>query len=160
MESPVVGRGPRDGLRNRIGKVMYYVVRESKVPRTVGSFDCRFLEEEGGDRRILITRSNFRFIDSKHRRWTLRAGRALDGASIPRVLWSALGGPFEGDHRTPALLHDETYASQIHPRKVADQMFYEALRFYGVNPIKARTLWMAVRLFGGRPWSTRRDAGA
>jgi uncharacterized protein DUF1353 len=135
---------------------MYYVTRESQVPRAVGTFDTRFLEEPGGDRSILVTRSNFRFIDSKHRRWTLRvSGRPLDGASIPRLLWTAVGGPFEGDHRIPSLLHDEAYATKRYPRDIADRMFYEALRYYGVNAIKARTMWFAVRVFGAKPWNDK-----
>jgi hypothetical protein len=76
----------------------------------------------------------------------------MDGASIPQGLWSLVGGPFEGAHRVPALLHDQGYRDKKYPREVVDGMFYEAMRFYGVNPIKARVMWAAVRTFGRWAW--------
>src|SRR5712691_12000912 len=53
--------------------------------------------------------SEIRFRDSRGRLWIAPAGKQSDGASIPRILWPWLGGPYNGFFRDAALLHDEAY---------------------------------------------------
>src|SRR5688572_6845158 len=38
--------------------------------------------------------------------WPVPAGIEVDGASIPRPLWSLIGGPFEGPYRDASIVHD------------------------------------------------------
>jgi len=55
----------------------------------------------------VILCSDIRFYDSLGRIWSAFSGKRSDGASIPRLLWFWLGGPYNGFHRDGALLHDD-----------------------------------------------------
>ncbi len=42
---------------------------------------------------------DFHYVDPQDKRWTAPAGSVINGASIPSVFWSVIGGPFEGRFR-------------------------------------------------------------
>jgi len=65
-------------------------------------------------------------------------------ASIPRLPLLYLVFKGSDTHR-PGLLHD--YLSGVINRKKADSLFYEALRSEGVGIVRARLMWLAVRLY-------------
>jgi hypothetical protein len=48
----------------------------------------------------------FTYIDSGGRRWVVPDGTVSDGASVPRVFWSIIGGPFEDKYRDASIVHD------------------------------------------------------
>ena len=76
-------------------------------------------------------------------------GFTCDGASIPKFLWSVLGHPFRSDVRCAAILHDFLYRNAVVKRKVADQMFYDAMIESGCEIAKAQTLHAGVRFGAG-----------
>src|SRR4051812_36581695 len=41
----------------------------------------------------------FEYVEPSGRRWPVPSGVVVDGASIPQVFWSVIGGPFEGLYR-------------------------------------------------------------
>jgi hypothetical protein len=90
----------------------------------------------------------FSYTDPDGRVWAVPAGFLTDGASIPRALWSTVGGPFEGPYRVAALLHD--YVCAIHTtageRQAGDRMFYRACLCAGCSDAEARRLFAGVRL--------------
>ena len=88
------------------------------------------------------------FTDSKGRRWTIKQGRIIDGASIPRPFWSITGGPYEGLYRTPAGLHDDAYNTLGVAKLDADLMLLEACLEMGCPRELAQVLYEGVRLFG------------
>ncbi|MGE0628876.1 MAG: DUF1353 domain-containing protein [Hyphomicrobiaceae bacterium] len=49
---------------------------------------------------------SFAFVDSRGRKWPVPKGAKVDGASIPRVLWSAIGSPYLGKYRRASVVHD------------------------------------------------------
>jgi hypothetical protein len=74
------------------------------------------------------------------------AGFETDGASVPRFLWwfaSPTGKLFEA-----SIIHDWHYQNAINTKKAADAAFFITARKFGVGYLKARTAWLAVRLFG------------
>jgi len=86
-------------------------------------------------------------------------GFITDGASVPRVLWR-LAPPIHATHLAAAIVHDYLYRCRRLPhvevsttfvdsRAVADAVFYEALVFLGMSRIKARVMWLGVRVGGG-----------
>ena len=76
---------------------------------------------------------------------TVPDGFVTDFASIPRAFrWMITG---HGKDRWAAVVHDWLYAEK-YDRKKADEIFYEALLISGVNKIKARTMYRAVRTGG------------
>ncbi len=59
--------------------------------------------------------SELRYIDPDGVVWIAPAGSVVDGASIPRVLWSFMGGPFDGKYRNASVLHDVAYDQKTRP---------------------------------------------
>src|SRR3954449_8919126 len=58
------------------------------------------------DGRSMTLLNELRYTDPDGVVWIAPAGSNLDGASIPRSLWSLMGGPFEGKYRNASVLHD------------------------------------------------------
>ena len=79
-------------------------------------------------------------------------GFETDGASIPKVFWSVIGSPLLGRYRNAAVLHDYLYATNLFDKKRCDDLFLEAMGVLGVQLWKRRTMYRAVRMFGGRPY--------
>ncbi len=95
--------------------------------------------------------NELRYTDPKGHVWIAPAGSTVDGASIPRSLWSFMGGPFEGRYRNASVLHDVAYDQHDRPWEDCDQMFYNAMRCSGVGPVEAKTMFYALYRFG-RHW--------
>jgi hypothetical protein len=97
----------------------------------------------------------------------------VDGASVPRFLWTLTGITPDGLHRAAALAHDSLYryaghlpagAHQIHltdgwadsghlwTREEADRLFARILRECGVGRTRRRLMYLGVRLGGWRSW--------
>lgn len=83
---------------------------------------------------------------------TVPAGFVTDGASVPRPLWWLL--PAWGRYSRAAVIHD--YLCKAHfddvdlgfylTRKIADDLFYEAMVECGVNVTMRWLMWASVRL--------------
>jgi hypothetical protein len=72
----------------------------------------------------------------------------VDGASIPRVLWSVVGGPLEGQYRNASIVHDVECDRKQEDCDAVHLMFYEACRCGGVSETKAKLLYSGVYYFG------------
>ena len=72
--------------------------------------------------------TELRYTDPHGEVWVAPIGSVVDGASIPRYLWSIMGGPFEGRYRNASVLHDVAYGEHKRPWKDCDRMFYYAMR--------------------------------
>jgi hypothetical protein len=95
--------------------------------------------------------SELRYTDPKGEVWIAPAGSVVDGASIPRSLWSIMGGPFEGKYRNASVLHDVAYEKHARPWQDCDRMFYNAMRCSGVGQVEAGTMYYSLYKFG-RHW--------
>ena len=76
-------------------------------------------------------------------------GFITDYASIPRI-FRAIVLPY-GKHSGASVVHDYLYSKGCDlsiERKKADKIFLEILKEEGVNPILARLMYIAVRIFG------------
>ncbi len=80
--------------------------------------------------------------------WVAPIGSQVDGASIPRYLWSIMGGPFEGKYRNASVLHDVAYEQKKRPWQDCDRMFYNAMRCSGVSAAEAKTMYYSLYRFG------------
>jgi Protein of unknown function (DUF1353) len=103
------------------------------------------------DGRNMTLLSELRYTDPKGETWIAPAGSKVDGASIPRYLWSLMGGPFEGKYRNASVLHDVSYDQHNRPWQDCDRMFYNAMRCSGVSATEAGTMYYALYKFG-RHW--------
>jgi hypothetical protein len=89
-----------------------------------------------------------RYTDPNGIVWIAPSGWVVDGASIPQVFWSFIGGPFEGKYRYASVLHDVACDQKSRGWTDADLMFYNAMRCSGVPRAKAKTMYLAVYHFG------------
>jgi len=113
-----------------------------------GEVRTQWLTEHAPDRRMRLL-EDFAFLDRSGKRWVARRGEVIDGASIPELLWSQLAGtPFVGDYRRASVLHDVYCQRREEPHRAVHRMFYEAMRADGVDRLRARVMYLAVRTFG------------
>jgi hypothetical protein len=103
------------------------------------------------DGRTMTLMNELRYTDPDGTVWTAPAGSVVDGASIPRSLWSVMGGPFEGKYRNASVLHDVAYDRHERPWQDCDRMFYNAMRCSGVGAVEAGTMYYSLFKFG-RHW--------
>ncbi|HEY2615321.1 MAG TPA: DUF1353 domain-containing protein [Chthoniobacterales bacterium] len=115
-----------------------------------GPIDTRW----DADGRTMTLLNELRYTDPQGVVWIAPAGSIIDGASIPRPLWSVMGGPFEGKYRNASVLHDVAYDERTHPPAETDRMFYNAMRCSGVSAVEAKTMYYALLRFG-RHWKFR-----
>ena len=92
--------------------------------------------------------SELRYTDPHGIVWVAPAGSTVNGASIPRSLWSLMGGPFEGKYRDASVLHDVSYEQHKRQWQDCDRMFYNAMRCSGVSAVEAKTMFYALYRFG------------
>ncbi len=100
------------------------------------------------DGRTMTLLTELRYTDPHGQVWIAPAGSVVDGASIPRYLWSLMGGPFEGKYRNASVLHDVAYGEKKRPWQDCDRMFYYAMRCSGVSAVEAKTMYYALYKFG------------
>jgi hypothetical protein len=120
------------------------------IDRTYGNFDGRVTATWADDGRNMTLERDFAFIDKSGKRWNAPTGSVINGASIPRIFWSVIGGPFEGKFRNAAVVHDAVCGAQAESWQEAHRMFYDAMRCSRVGHGKAQTMYWAVYQFGPR----------
>ena len=91
------------------------------------------------------------FTDSKGKMWRAYKDKIINGASIPRILWTSIGSPYVGKYRRASVLHDVHCETKEHPYREIHYMFYEAMRADGVRKSKAKVMYAAV-MEGGPKW--------
>lgn len=92
----------------------------------------------------------FTYIDPNNKRWTVPAETVVNGASIPRIFWSIIGGPYSGSYVKASTVHDHFCESMTRPWREVHRTFYTAMLLEGVAPIKAKIMYGAVYFFGPR----------
>lgn len=117
-----------------------------------GRYEGRAALELLDDGRIARLLEAYAYIDCFDQRWDVPALAQVDGASIPRALWTLIGGPFEGRYRNASIIHDWFCDRRTRPWQRVHRMFYEAMLTSGVSATKARILYTGVFL-GGPRWS-------
>ena len=125
-----------------------------KPTNTWGYFSGPIETRWESDGRTMTLLNELRYTDPKGVVWIAPAGSSVDGASIPRALWSFFGGPFEGKFRNASVLHDVAYDQKSRPWQQVDRMFYDAMRCSGVGPIEAKTFYYALYRHG-RHWKLK-----
>ena len=129
----------------------------SKTSNKWGAYSGYVEARWENDGRNMTLLSELRYIDPNGVIWIAPAGSVVDGASIPRSLWSLMGGPFEGKYRNASVLHDVSYDQHTKPWQECDRMFYNAMRCSGVGAVEAGTMYYVLRKFG-RHWKAPKAA--
>jgi choline dehydrogenase-like flavoprotein len=81
------------------------------------------VDENGADRDMALI-EEFWYLDPGGRKWAAPKGSVINGASMPRPLWSTVGSPYTDDYRRASIVHDVAYDDPTVQRKDADIMFY------------------------------------
>lgn len=102
-----------------------------------------------GDRNMMLLEP-ISFFDPQGIEWYGHAGAIVNGASIPRLLWSTTGSPYIGPYRKAAVLHDIHCRLKKRPWEDVHRMFYEAMLCSGTPKPQALKLYLAVMMFGPR----------
>jgi hypothetical protein len=110
-----------------------------------GNPKTEWLSSSGDDRDMRIIEA-FWYTDPEGRRWEVPVGTIINGASIPRTLWSSVGSPYTGDYRRAAVVHDAAVGREGVLRTEADTMFYFACLGGGCSPLQAKLLYAGVRV--------------
>jgi hypothetical protein len=103
------------------------------------------VDDAGADRNMQLL-EDFSFTDPNGNVWLAPKGSIINGASIPRPLWSTVGSPYTDDYRRASVVHDVACNTPMVNRKAADEMFFHACRAGGCTPAQARILYVGVRL--------------
>lgn len=114
-----------------------------------GEPQALWLTEDGTEDRKMRLIEDFWFRDPRGKKWGAHKGDEVDGASIPRALWTLLGSPYTGDYRRASIVHDRacvTAGSNPAKRRAADRMFYYACRAGGCSIWQATLLYIGVRI--------------
>jgi hypothetical protein len=103
--------------------------------------------EKGPDRNMKLLKE-FTFIDPHNNSWIAPKDSIINGASIPRALWTLVGSPYTGDYRRASIVHDIACekANGFLERRAADRMFYHACRAGGCSIKESTLLYLGVRI--------------
>lgn len=91
---------------------------------------------------------DFEFVAPGKVKWLVPKKATVDGASIPRPLWSSIGGPFSGKYRDASVIHDFYCDVRVRPSDDVHEVFYHAMIASGVKETKAKVMYAAVASFG------------
>jgi hypothetical protein len=116
--------------------------------RFVGTVKTEWIDP---DREMKLL-EDFAYVDRTGVAWMAPAGSLIDGASIPRVLWTVVGSPFTGSYRNASVVHDVACTERVKPWQEVHRMFHDACRCGGSGEVQAKILFAAVYHFGPR-WS-------
>ena len=116
----------------------------------MGSVRTEWVDQDGRRMRLL---KNFGYVDPTGKLWIAPVDSVIDGASIPQLFWSVMGGPFEGLYRNASVVHDIACDEKKEDWKDVHRMFFQACLCGGVDSIKASLMYGAVYHFGPR-WTT------
>lgn len=114
----------------------------------IGSLKLEALDD--GRRMKLL--DQYEFLDPDQVSWEVPAGAIVDGASIPRPLWSLIGGPWDQGYRNASVIHDFYCSVRTEEWQSVHLVFYRGMRAKGVAPWKAKVMYGAV-YFAGPRWT-------
>jgi hypothetical protein len=107
-----------------------------------------WLTEVGQDRNMRLL-ERFVFTDPDNKEWVAPLDAIIDGASIPRALWTIVGSPYTGDYRRASIVHDVACANaggDAAARRKADRMIYHACIAGGCSVEQATVIYLGVRI--------------
>ncbi len=94
--------------------------------------------------------NKFRYLDPAGITWIVPVNERVNGASIPPILWSLVGGPWSGKYRRASVIHDYFFRTKKYASESVHRVFYDAMLTGGVSTIKAKLMYYAVLRFNDR----------
>lgn len=109
-----------------------------------------------GEDRLILTQPLYYYDPETGLEIIVPIGFYSDGASIPRLLWTLVGHPFNRHVREAAVLHDYLYYSGKVSRADADRIFRQAMKWLEAPWYKRYAYWSGVRVGAGMVWAKYR----
>ena len=109
-----------------------------------------FEKDKEGIYSIFRLSSEFIFTDFAGSNWTVPKDTCVNGASIPRVFWSFIGGPWSGKYRRASVIHDHYVRTKERTWEATHRVFFDGMITSDVPELKAKIMYFAVRRFGPR----------
>jgi hypothetical protein len=100
--------------------------------------------------------NRFQFKDPNGLIWIVPSGTEVDGASIPQMFWSVIGGPFEGAYINASVIHDYYCDVKIRTEHDTHRVFYYGMMAEGVETWRAKLMYWAVASVGPK-WKLDRS---
>ena len=99
-------------------------------------------------RPTFILLDDFYFTDPNGLKWNTPKNWEVDGASIPKLAWSFVGGPMSGKYIHASIIHDRYCDTKNRTAHDTHRNFYYGMKANGVSDAKANIMYWAVRTFG------------
>ena len=77
--------------------------------------------------RTMTLLDDFSFEDANGLLWEAKKDHVIDGASIPKFLWSIVGSPFSDEYRFASVVHDAACDDKTRTWEVVHLAFYLSL---------------------------------
>lgn len=120
----------------------------------IGKLETSWLDDQN-EREFQLLR-DFAYVDPTGKLWLAEKDTVVNGASIPRAFWSAVGSPASGPYRRAAVIHDAYCLKKTESWEATHEAFYQACLSDGLSEWKSRVMYLAVYHFGPR-WEVRED---
>jgi Protein of unknown function (DUF1353) len=91
-----------------------------------GEPETRWLTETDEEDRRMKLLAPFSFLDPDGKEWIAPVDYCVDGALIPRAVWTLVGLQYTGDYRRASVVHDKACNDAVgnsEARREADRMF-------------------------------------
>lgn len=145
-------------MRSALACAFLLLAAQGSTAADFGGFSGNPVLSWDPDGRTMLLVEDFTYTDPGTNKWVAVKGSKVDGASIPQILWSLVGGPYEGKYRNASIVHDtECKKPYKHRWQAVHEMFYVASRAGGVDWLKAKVMFAAVYHFGPR-WDFNGEA--
>ena len=125
----------------------------------LGRYTGKLILEPTNGGQQMRTLSEFGFLDADGRHWLVPSGTSVDGASIPKTLWSLLADLWEGKYRDAIVMHDYYCSVRDMDWRSVHLMFYRALLVSGI-PVSGAKLVYAGVYFAGPRWPNGANASS
>lgn len=113
-----------------------------------GDFAFQWLQSPDGKHRDMKVLSAVSFRSASGKEWTVPAGTVINGASIPRALWTFTGSPYVGTYRRASVIHDHYCDIRTELQRDVHLMFKEGMRADGASWLEANSKYLAVKVAG------------
>lgn len=113
-----------------------------------GAFEFAWLDTPNGDHRDMRVLNEVSFTDQSGKKWTVIKDSVINGASIPRLLWTFAGSPYVGKYRRASVIHDYYCDIRTELQSNVHVMFREAMFADGASFAEAWSKYTAVKFAG------------
>ena len=134
----------------RTSRARKHLAPQVRSPADYGTFDGTVCARWLDDGRFMALCQPLVFTQRGGKVWTAPVGTRTDGATIPPIFWSVIGGPFEGQYRTAAVNHDYECCVKHEAWQDVHRMFFDGMMAKGEALWRANLMYFAAYFFGPR----------